>query len=109
MDVTAQPAAQLTASVGTLRALCVLQAITRKTRILDVSYNASNNELVRNSNSSMQQQQAETACNSTDTSQQSVAAAAARLWRGPAQMIGCLLGWTVFGGSAGKRRERVVV
>ena len=27
--------------------LCTLQAVTRKTRILDVSYNASNNELVR--------------------------------------------------------------
>jgi hypothetical protein len=66
LDITAQPAAQLTASVGILRALCVLQAITRKTRILDVSYNASNNELVRNSNGSMQQQQhAETACNSS--------------------------------------------
>jgi hypothetical protein len=26
---------------------CLLQAITRKTRILDVNYNASNNELVR--------------------------------------------------------------
>jgi hypothetical protein len=35
-----------------LRLLSCLQAITRKTRVLDVSYNASNNELV-----STQQQQ----------------------------------------------------
>lgn len=28
-------------------ALCAAQAVTRKTRILDVVYNASNNELVR--------------------------------------------------------------
>lgn len=31
----------------TLAGFCDLQAVTRKTRILDVAYNASNNELVR--------------------------------------------------------------
>jgi hypothetical protein len=38
-------------------AAVALQAITRKTRILDVNYNASNNELVSSTQQQQQQQQ----------------------------------------------------